>query len=290
MTSEKSLISNYFKHLFTERYDCQGCNLSVAAFEKLEKGLSGEKLTFFRKFHTETNQIIAILSEEEDREGTASDEKIITEYEKLADNPLLPISVRAKMYDLVLTGREKYVAGDSAYLNTLYKKISILDSSYASDLKEASMLLNRHSAYTDYNMKHKLSQLIKQKAATTPAVSLQERKQEKNKAYNAAKKQHRIAAARQKIADLDERLKATLSPEERSDLLLQKIDALGKNGEGRLKTYRAKVKIYQELQNIAYQQKKYAEAYNFGSNARYQEKLIDNVLRHLMLKNKNQYY
>lgn len=290
MAGEKSLISNYFKHLFTERYDCQGRDLSALAFRKLEKGLSQENLPYFQKFNTQTNQIISILSEEQDREGTIEDEQIITEYEKLADNPRLPVSVRAKMYDLILTGREKYIDSDSAYLNTLYKKISILDSSYASDLKEASMLLNIHSAYADYNLKHKLSQLIKQKAAKAPIVSPQEQKRERNKAYNTAKKQHRIAAARQKIADLDERLKSSLSPEERSDLLLQKIDALGKNGEGRLKTYRAKVKIYQELQNLACQQKKYAEAYNFGSNARYQEKLIDNVLRHLMLKNKDEYY
>lgn len=289
MTGEKSLISNYFKHLFVERYDCEGHDLSVAAYKKLEKILPEEKKDFFKKFNTETNQIIDILSEE-DREGTEQDEKIITEYEKLADTPELPVFVRAKMYDLVLTGREKYIEGTVGYLNTLYKKISILDSSYVSDLKEASLLLNLHSAYTNYNLKHKLSQLIKQKSTIIPTASAQEQKREKNKAYNTAKKKHRIDAARQKIADIDERLKSPLSAEERTDLLLQKIDALGKNGEGRMKTYRAKVKIYQELQTIAYQQKKYEEAYNFGSNARHQEKLIDNILNHLILKDQNRNY
>lgn len=145
MAAKKTLIADYLKHRFFERYDVKGHDLSAIALRKLKNNLSEEEFKPYQQLDTATNGIIELISEDEDRDGTESDKKQIDDYEQLADNKNLPRAVRIKMYDLVLIGHEKYIEGNTLYLNVIDKKISLLSKNHISDLKHAAILIKQHS-------------------------------------------------------------------------------------------------------------------------------------------------
>lgn len=174
MAAKKTLIADYLKHRFFERYDVKGHDLSAIALRKLKNNLSEEEFKPYQQLDTATNGIIELISEDEDRDGTESDKKQIDDYEQLADNKNLPRAVRIKMYDLVLIGHEKYIEGNTLYLNVIDKKISLLNKNHISDLKHAAILIKQHSFGVLYSLKHRLLSAVKHKLSDNDYPDRQE--------------------------------------------------------------------------------------------------------------------
>lgn len=285
MAAKKTLIADYLKHRFFERYDVKGHDLSAIALRKLKNNLSEEEFKPYQQLDTATNGIIELISEDEDRDGTESDKKQIDYYEQLADNKNLPRAVRIKMYDLVLIGHEKYIEGNTLYLNVIDKKISLLNKNHISDLKHAAILIKQHSFGVLYSLKHRLLSAVKHKLSDNDYPDRQEGIELKKQSAEE-KKQQRIAAARQKITAIDEKLKESLAPEDRAELLQQRLESIKRCGFGRLRTCREKADIYEELGYLSAVKQDF-EAVDFYSNeAAHQEDVANNILKHLHIREK----
>lgn len=285
MAAKKTLIADYLKHRFFERYDVKGHDLSAIALRKLRNNLPKEEFKPFQQLDSATNKIIDLISEDEERDGTTADEKIINDYEKMADNKNLPRAVRIKMYDLVLTGHEKYIEGNTLYLNVMDKKISLLNKNHISDLKHAAMLVKQHSFGVLYSLKHKLLSAVRHKLSDNDYPNMQEGLELK-KQSTQNKKQQRIASARQKIAAIEKALKKNISPDERAELLLQKAETLSNCGFGRLKTCRAKADIYNELQYLSAANRDFEAADFYAREEAHQENVANNIFKHLHISKK----
>lgn len=285
MAAKKTLIADYLKHRFFERYDVKGHDLSAIALRKLRNNLPKEEFEPFQQLDSATNKIIDLISEDEERDGTPADEEIINSYEKMADNKNLPRAVRIKMYDLVLTGHEKYIEGNTLYLNVMDKKISLLNKNHISDLKHAAMLIKQHSFGVLYSLKHKLLLAVRHKLSDNDYPNMQEGLELK-KQSTQNKKQQRIASARQKIAAIEKALKKNISPDERAELLLQKAETLSNCGFGRLKTCRAKADIYNELQYLSAANRDFEAADFYAREEAHQENVANNIFKHLHISKK----
>ena len=285
MAAKKTLIADYLKHRFFERYDVKGHDLSAIALRKLKNNLSKEEFEPYQQLDSATNKIIDLISEDEERDGTSADEKIIDDYEKMADNKNLPRAVRIKMYDLVLTGHEKYIEGNTLYLNVMDKKISLLNKNHISDLKHAAMLVKQHSFGVLYSLKHKLLSAVRHKLSDNDYPNMQEGLELK-KQSTQNKKQQRIASARQKIAAIEKALKKNISPDERAELLLQKAETLSNCGFGRLKTCREKADIYNELQYLSAANRDFEAADFYAREEAHQENVANNIFKHLHISKK----
>lgn len=285
MAAKKTLIADYLKHRFFERYDVKGHDLSAIALRKLKNNLSKEEFEPYQQLDSATNKIIDLISEDEERDGTPADEKIINDYEKRADNKNLPRAVRIKMYDLVLTGHEKYIEGNTLYLNIMDKKISLLNKNHISDLKHAAMLVKQHSFGVLYSLKHKLLSAVRHKLSDNDYPNMQEGLELK-KQSTQNKKQQRIASARQKIAAIEKALKKNISPDERAELLLQKAETLSNCGFGRLKTCREKADIYNELQYLSAANRDFEAADFYAREEAHQENVANNIFKHLHISKK----
>lgn len=285
MPSKKSLISNYFKHRFFERYDIAGNDLSVLALQKLKENLSETEFEPYQNLDTATNALVDLISEDEERDGTPADEKVITDYEKLADDKSLSRNVRAEMYNLVLIGREKFMYSNTAYLNTMNKRLSLLNKNNISDLRHAAMLIKQHSFGVLYSLKHRLLSVVRNKLSENDYPDKQEGAVLK-KMSAEEKKQHRISLARQKVADIDKRLKENLSPDERTELLQQKLDMLGNCGLGRLKTCRAKSSVYQELEYLSVVGNDFEAADFYAREQKNQSNVENNIFKYIRLRSK----
>lgn len=285
MAAKKTLIADYLKHRFFERYDVKGHDLSAIALRKLKNNLSKEEFEPYQQLDSATNKIIDLISEDEERDGTSADEKIIDDYEKMADNKNLPRAVRIKMYDLVLTGHEKYIEGNTLYLNVMDKKISLLNKNHISDLKHAAMLVKQHSFGVLYSLKHKLLSAVRHKLSDNDYPNMQEGLELK-KQSTQNKKQQRIASARQKIAAIEKALKKNISPDERAELLLQKAETLSNCGFGRLKTCREKADIYNELQYLSAVNRDFEAADFYARAEAHQENVANNIFKHLHIRKK----
>lgn len=285
MAAKKTLITDYLKHRFFERYDVKGHDLSAIALRKLKNNLSKEEFEPYQQLDSATNKIIDLISEDEERDGTSADEKIINDYEKMADNKNLPRAVRIKMYDLVLTGHEKYIEGNTLYLNVMDKKISLLNKNHISDLKHAAMLVKQHSFGVLYSLKHKLLSAVRHKLSDNDYPNMQEGLELK-KQSTQNKKQQRIASARQKIAAIEKTLKKNISPDERAELLLQKAETLSNCGFGRLKTCREKADIYNELQYLSAANRDFEAADFYAREEAHQENVANNIFKHLHISKK----
>lgn len=285
MAAKKTLIADYLKHRFFERYDVKGHDLSAIALRKLKNNLSKEEFEPYQQLDSATNKIIDLISEDEERDGTSADEKIINDYEKMADNKNLPRAVRIKMYDLVLTGHEKYIEGNTLYLNVMDKKISLLNKNHISDLKHAAMLVKQHSFGVLYSLKHKLLSAVRHKLSDNDYPNMQEGLELK-KQSTQNKKQQRIASARQKIAAIEKALKKNISPDERAELLLQKAENLSNCGFGRLKTCREKADIYNELQYLSAANRDFEAADFYAREEAHQENVANNIFKHLHISKK----
>ena len=203
----------------------------------------------------------------------------------MADNKNLPRAVRIKMYDLVLTGHEKYIEGNTLYLNVMDKKISLLNKNHISDLKHAAMLVKQHSFGVLYSLKHKLLSAVRHKLSDNDYPNMQEGLELK-KQSTQNKKQQRIASARQKIAAIEKALKKNISPDERAELLLQKAETLSNCGFGRLKTCRAKADIYNELQYLSAANRDFEAADFYAREEAHQENVANNIFKHLHISKK----
>lgn len=287
MSSKKTLIADYLKHRFFEQYDVKGHDLSAIALRKLKNDLSEDEFEPFQKLDSATNRIIRIISEDEERDGTAADEKIINDYEKLADDKNLPRAVRIKMYDLVLIGHEKYIDSDTRFLNVMDKKLSLLNKNHVSDLKHAAMLIKQHSFGVPYSLKHKLLSNVRRKLSDNDYPDPQEWEELKRQS-NEEKKQRRIDLARQKVSSIDEKLKQNLEPEERAELLQQRLEKISHCGLGRLKTCREKVNIFEELKYIALQNQKFDEVDFYDREKSHQEDVANNIFKHIRIREKGQ--
>lgn len=285
MAAKKTLIADYLKHRFFERYDVKGHDLSAIALRKLKNNLSKEEFEPYQQLDSATNKIIDLISEDEERDGTPADEKIIDDYEKMADNKNLPRAVRIKMYDLVLTGHEKYIEGNTLYLNVMDKKISLLNKNHISDLKHAAMLVKQHSFGVLYSLKHKLLSAVRRKLSDNDYPNMQEGLELK-KQSTQNKKQQRIASARNKIAAIEKALKKNISPDERAELLLQKAETLSNCGFGRLKTCREKADIYNELQYLSAANRDFEAADFYAREEAHQENVANNIFKHLHISKK----
>ena len=285
MAAKKTLIADYLKHRFFERYDVKGHDLSAIALRKLKNNLSKEEFEPYQQLDSATNKIIDLISEDEERDGTSADEKIINDYEKMADNKNLPRAVRIKMYDLVLTGHEKYIEGNTLYLNVMDKKISLLNKNHISDLKHAAMLVKQHSFGVLYSLKHKLLSAVRHKLSDNDYPNMQEGLELK-KQSTQNKKQQRIASARQKIAAIEKALKKNISPDERAELLLQKAETLSNCGFGRLRTCREKADIYNELQYLSAVNRDFEAADFYAREEAHQENVANNIFKHLHISKK----
>ena len=285
MAAKKTLIADYLKHRFFERYDVKGHDLSAIALRKLKNNLSKEEFEPYQQLDSATNKIIDLISEDEERDGTPTDEKIINDYEKMADNKNLPRAVRIKMYDLVLTGHEKYIEGNTLYLNVMDKKISLLNKNHISDLKHAAMLVKQHSFGVLYSLKHKLLSAVRHKLSDNDYPNMQEGLELK-KQSTQNKKQQRIASARNKIAAIEKALKKNISPDERAELLLQKAETLSNCGFGRLKTCREKADIYNELQYLSAANRDFEAADFYAREEAHQENVANNIFKHLHISKK----
>ncbi len=285
MAAKKILITDYLKHRFFERYDVKGHDLSAIALRKLKNNLSKEEFEPYQQLDSATNKIIDLISEDEERDGTPADEKIIDDYEKMADNKNLPRAVRIKMYDLVLTGHEKYIEGNTLYLNVMDKKISLLNKNHISDLKHAAMLVKQHSFGVLYSLKHKLLSAVRRKLSDNDYPNMQEGLELK-KQSTQNKKQQRIASARNKIAAIEKALKKNISPDERAELLLQKAETLSNCGFGRLKTCREKADIYNELQYLSAASRDFEAADFYAREEAHQENVANNIFKHLHISKK----
>lgn len=285
MSSQKSLIAGYLKHRFFERFDVKGHDLSAIALRKLRNNLPEDKFQFFQQLDSATNSIIEIISEDTERDGTPNDEKIINDYEKLADDKNLPRAVRIQMYDLVLTGHEKYIEGNTLYLNVLNKKLSLLNKNHISDLKHAAMLIKQHSFGVLYSLKHKLLSAVRKKLSDNDYPNPKESAMLKSMSVEE-KKQHRIALARQKVADIDQRLNKSLPPDEKIELLLQKLNALSNCGLGRLKTCRAKYAVYQELEYLSIVNHDMEAADFYAHEQTHQDEVVNNIFKYVRLRAK----
>ena len=285
MAAKKTLIADYLKHRFFERYDVKGHDLSAIALRKLKNNLPKEEFEPFQQLDSATNKIIDLISEDEERDGTPADEEIINSYEKMADNKNLPRAVRIKMYDLVLTGHEKYIEGNTLYLNVMDKKISLLNKNHISDLKHAAMLVKQHSFGVLYSLKHKLLSAVRHKLSDNDYPNMQEGLELK-KQSTQNKKQQRIASARQKIAAIEKALKKNISPDERAELLLQKAETLSNCGFGRLKTCRERADIYNELQYLSAANRDFEAADFYAREEAHQENVANNIFKHLHISKK----
>lgn len=287
MASKKTLISDYLKHRFFEQYDVKGHDLSAIALRKLKNNLPEDEFEPFQKLDSATNRIIEIISEDEERDGTAADEKIINDYEKLADDKNLPRAVRIKMYDLVLIGHEKYIDNNTLFLNVMDKKLSLLNKNHISDLKHAAMLIKQHSFGVLYSLKHKLLSNVRRKLSDNDYPDKQEG-EELKRLSNEEKKQHRIDLARQKVSSIDEKLKQNLEPEERAELLQQRLDNISRCGFGRLRTCREKADIFEELKYVALQNQKFDDADFYEHEVSHQEDVANNIFKHIRIREKKQ--
>ena len=77
MASKKTLIANYLKHRFFERFDTAGNNLSVLALQKLKDNLSETEFEPYKNFDTATTALVDLISEDEERTGTPADKKLL---------------------------------------------------------------------------------------------------------------------------------------------------------------------------------------------------------------------
>ena len=285
MAAKKTLIADYLKHRFFERYDVKGHDLSAIALRKLKNNLSKEEFGPYQQLDSATNKIIDLISEDEERDGTSADEKIINDYEKMADNKNLPRAVRIKMYDLVLTGHEKYIEGNTLYLNVMDKKISLLNKNHISDLKHAAMLIKQHSFGVLYSLKHKLLSAVRHKLSDNDYPDRQEGEELKKQSAEE-KKQQRIAAARRKIAAIDKRLKESLAPEDRAELLQQRLESISSCGFGRLRTCRERADIYNELEYLSAARNDFEAADFYAREQVHQEDVANNIFKHLHVREK----
>lgn len=285
MAAKKTLIADYLKHRFFERYDVKGHDLSAIALRKLKNNLSEEEFKPYQQLDTATNGIIELISEDEDRDGTESDKKQIDYYEQLADNKNLPRAVRIKMYDLVLIGHEKYIEGNTLYLNVIDKKISLLNKNHISDLKHAAILIKQHSFGVLYSLKHRLLSAVKHKLSDNDYPDRQEGIELKKQSAEE-KKQQRIAAARQEITAIDEKLKESLAPEDRAELLQQRLESIKRCGFGRLRTCREKADIYEELGYLSAVKQDFEAVDFYANEAAHQEDVANNILKHLHIREK----
>lgn len=285
MPSEKSLIANYFNRRFFERFDVAGNDLSVPALQKLKENLSEAEFAPYQKLDAATTALVNLISEDEERDGTPADEKLIADYEKLADDKSLPRKVRAEMYSLVLIGREKFVYNNTAYLNTLDKRLSLLNKKHVSDLKHAAMLIKQHSFGVLYSLKHKLLSAVRNKLSDNDYPDKKEGAELKKMSAEEKKKQ-RILSARQKVADIDKRLKESLPPDERAELLQQKLDTLGSCGLGRLKTCRAKSEVCQELEYLSIAGNDTEAAEFYSREQERQSEVEKNIFKYIRLRAK----
>ena len=285
MASKKTLIANYLKHRFFERFDTAGNNLSVLALQKLKDNLSETEFEPYKNFDTATTALVDLISEDEGRTGTPADKKIITDYEKLADEKSLPRNVRAEMYNLVLIGREKFIDDDNAFLNTISKRLPLLNKNNISDLRYTAMLIKQHSPKGTYHLKHKLLSDIRSKLSDDDYPDKQEGAALK-KMSAEEKKRHRNSLACQKVANIDQQLKESLSPDERAELLLQKIEVLGHCGLGRIKTCRAKLSIYQELEYLSIVNNDMEAADFYARKQEHQIQVENNIFKYSRLRAK----
>lgn len=287
MASKKTLIANYLKHRFFERFDTAGNNLSVLALQKLKDNLSETEFEPYKNFDTATTALVDLISEDEERTGTPADKKIITDYEKLADDKNLPRATRIKMYDLVLISHEKYIDNNTLFLNVMDKKLSLLNKNHISDLKHAAMLIKQHSFGVLYSLKHKLLSNVRRKLSDNDYPDKQEG-EELKRLSNEEKKQHRIDLARQKVLSIDEKLKQNLEPEERAELLQQRLDNISRCGFGRLRTCREKADIFEELKYVALQNQKFDDADFYEHEVSHQEDVANNIFKHIRIREKKQ--
>lgn len=285
MAAKKTLIADYLKHRFFERYDVKGHDLSAIALRKLKNNLSEEEFKPYQQLDTATNGIIELISEDEDRDGTESDKKQIDDYEQLADNKNLPRAVRIKMYDLVLIGHEKYIEGNTLYLNVIDKKISLLNKNHISDLKHAAILIKQHSFGVLYSLKHRLLSAVKHKLSDNDYPDRQEGIELKKQSAEE-KKQQRINSARQKVATIEEKLKKDISPDERIELLQQKLETLSKCGYGRLRTCRLKADICDELEYLSFVAGNSDAAEFYAQESVHQDDVSMNIFKHLRIREK----
>lgn len=285
MATKKDLIANYLKHRFFEQYDVDGHDLTIKPLKLLENNLSPEEFRKYKSLDQATRNITSLLSEDEEREGTPADEKQINDYEKLADSTKLPRAVRIKMYDMVLIGHEKYIPRNTAYLNVLSKKISLLDKSYVADLKHAVMLIKQHNSCLSSELPKNLLLKVQHKLSDKYYPDQQELADLKRKDAQE-KNQHKLELSRKKLADLEKKIAENPEPEEHFKLLQQKLDLVSKCGLGRLNTCRTKVKICQELQYWSHFLNKENDADFYAREQEHLEKVENNIFKYMNLRKK----
>ncbi|MDO4161649.1 MAG: hypothetical protein Q4D80_01415 [Pseudomonadota bacterium] len=285
MTISKNLIAAYLSHRFFNTYDAAGNDLAQKALQKLEQKLPPAEFEKYKQLDTATRKIINLISEEDEHENKPVAEKCIKDYEKLADDEHLPKKIRIKMYDLVLIGHEKYLEGNSSFLNILNKKLNLLDKSYISDLKHTAILIKQHADCLVPALPQQMLRLVCRKLSAEnypyPAETEKIKKDDIEE-----KKQQQKTLARQKLKEVEKKLAGNISPDERIELLQQKFDILPKCGFGRLKTCQAKVRVCQNLQYHA-ELLNYPEKVEFYSREEeHQMKLAENIIKYMRLRQK----
>lgn len=251
MANLRQLITNFYQTRFYETYDVAGNNLCRPALDALKEALPPEKYFGYKQLDQATQTLIALISEEEPRDAEPEDEEFLSHYEKLADNPQIPPVYRTAMYDLLLTGHDKYIHSNKQYLELLRKKIKLIDKGDNDTLRRVSFQAAQHTRGVSITLKKSLYEQICRKITDTRNFPFMEPLEELKKAEKEQIKQQKIQEARRSYAQLEEKLNTKdISTEERIRLLMQQEAILNDCKFSRSSTFDAKAEIFGHLQEL----------------------------------------
>lgn len=233
---------------------------SEVELSALRGALSDNDYAELKKFDSLHKKLIEFVSLDENEYVLQTELALLDEYEKTADNINIAPRYKAKMYDDVLIGVDKFAPSSSRALNLLSKIVDNTSLKASADLHRWQKVADRYryGAPVLYeNLNKKISLKIN------------------------GKKPADVEQAKKRFAQINEEIKSADNNEKRISLFEEQLELADKCAFRRVEKFKIKATICDKLGHLyAFTMDGCKQDYYRNECARYQ-KLVQNVYNHI---------
>lgn len=225
----------------------------------LHSTLPTEDYNELKKFNDLHKSLIELVSRDEGEYITQKEFALLEEYEKTADQINIAPRYKAKMYDAVLIGTDKFAPSNTSALSLLSKIVDNTSNSQLDHLK----LLQRQAKQYQYG-----------------AFETYKKLDEKINLKMKRKNPQDVDSSRTRFEEISAELKTPHSTEEKIALLKEQLNLADKCAFKKMIKFKTKASIYHSLSNEYASQR---DIFNHDESLResqYYQKLVQNIINH----------
>lgn len=232
---------------------------SDAELFALHKTLSLQDFSELKKFNDLHRNLIELVSRDEGDYVGQKDIALLEEYEKISDQINIAPRYKAKMYDAVLIGIDKFAPSNSHSLSLLSKIVDNTPLKASADLHRLQKVADRYR-YGSQTIYNNLTKKINLKLN--------------------GKKPADVENANARFKEINEKLKSTKADDEKILLLEEQLKLADKCTFKRVEKFKTKANICNRLSDLYALTMDTCKQDYYKKECTYYQKLVQNVYNH----------